>query len=526
VAVVVAVLGGGGTAYGLSRGSGHSYRTAVAREGSVTQTIAATGTVSPVGAADAAFQVAGTVSKVLVKTGQHVHAGAVIARLNRSALRDQLRSAQSSLSAARSRLSADESGQGGSASLRQPTLQADHPVVLSSATSPPGKGSDLARHQAEVRSAQQVTDTDLAAAQQALDVAKAACASADPSAPAAQSSASTPSPSPSPTTTASTSCTTASAALLAAQQQVDRDQSRLADAESALGHDLAAMAQSASSAASPSKTGRTPTNGSTSGADSSATVPASAAQIALDQAAIDQALAQVAVAKADLAQAVLRSSIDGRVVAVTLAPGERVSASANDGVVKIVGSRQEQATIALSATQIRRISVGQDAQVVPDGSTRPMRGRVVAIDAAGSTSSTGTTSYDVTVSLPSGARVVSGAAAAVTVVTSSVDDVMTVPTSAVHHVGSRSYVDVLRDGKAISRTVTVGAVGVALTQINSGLAAGQEVVLADMDQAVPSSSSNVGGGSFFGRGGGGGQRFAQFVTGPGGGSAPNIGPSK
>ncbi|HVT22455.1 MAG TPA: biotin/lipoyl-binding protein [Mycobacteriales bacterium] len=525
--VVVVVLGGGGTAYGLTRSSGHSYRTAVAATGSVTQTIAATGTVSPVTAADARFQVAGTVSKVVVKTGQHVHAGEVIARLNRSALHDQVRSAQSSLRAARTRLSADESGQSSSSSSRQPMLQADQPVVVSTPTSNPRKGSDLAQHQADVRAAQQATDTDLVTAQQALAAAEAACASADPSSPDTTSSDATDSPSPSPTATTadSTSCTTASAVLLAAQQQVDRDESRLADAEAVLSRDLAAMAGSAPSAANRSSQPRT--NDSSQRADSAATVPVSAAQIALDQAAIDQARAQVAVAKASLGETTLRSTIDGRVAAVTLAHGDRVSVSSTDGVVKIVGSRQEQATIALSATQIRRIDVGQVAQVLPDGSTHPMSGRVVSIDAAGSTSSTGTTSYPVTVSLPGGARVVSGAAAAVTVVISSVDNALTVPTSAVHHAGSRSYVDVLADGKLVRRTVSVGAVGAALTQITSGLTAGQEVVLADIDQAVPSSSSNLsGGGNLFGRGGGGGRRFAQFVTGAGGGPLPNAGPSK
>lgn len=525
--VIVIVLGGGGTAYGLTRGSGHSYRTAVARTGTVTQTIAATGTVSPVSASDARFQVAGAVSKVLVKTGQHVHAGDVIARLNRSALRDQLQSAQSSLAAARSRLSADESGQSSTPSSRQPTLQAGHPVVAPSPTPDPGKGGDLAQHQADVRAAQQATDTDLATAQQALAAAQASCAGADPSPPATPTSDSTASPSPAPTATATdgASCTTASAALLSAQQQVDRDETRLADAEAALGRDLAAMAESASSGAN--RSSQMSAKDAASGADSSATVAASAAQIALDQAAIDQARAQVAVAKANLAQATLRSTIDGRVAAVTLAHDDRVSASSSDGVVKIVGSRQEQATIALSATQIRRISVGQRAQVVPDGSTRPMSGQVVAVDSAGSTASDGTTSYAVTVALPSRARVVSGAAAAVTVVVSTVDNVLTVPTSALHHLGSRAYVDVLADGKLARRTVTVGAVGAALTEVDSGLTAGQEVVLADLDQAVPSSSSNLtGGGSLLGRGGGGGRRFAQFVTGQGGGSLPNAGPSK
>ncbi|HVV74988.1 MAG TPA: biotin/lipoyl-binding protein [Mycobacteriales bacterium] len=525
-AVVVAVLGGGGTAYGLARGPGHSYRTAIVGVGSVTQTVAATGSVTPVSAADVSFQVAGTVAKVLVKVGQRVHSGQVIAHLDRSPLRDALRSAQSSLSAARSRLSADESGQGSAASSRQPTLQADHPTVSPAPTPGPGRTGGLAQQQAAVRAAQQATDADLTASRQALAAAQTACAETSPSpqstgATGAPSTAPTAAPPPSPADGSDdASCTTASATLLAAQQQVDQDESRLAAAEAALSGDLAAIADAATSTgSSPSK--RSPTGSS----NSAASAPASAAQIAFDQASIDQAVAQVSVAKADLAQATLRSTIDGTVAAATLAHGDRVNASSSDGLVKILGSRQEQATIAVSATQIRRIDVGMPAEILPDGSGRSMQGQVVAIDTAGVTSQSGTTSYPVTIALPRDAQAVSGAAAAVTVVVSSVDDVLTVPTSAVHHTGTRSYVEVLNAGKLGRRSVTVGAVGAALTQIVSGLQRGQVVVLADLNEAVPSSSSNLGGGGgFFGRGGGGGQRFArQFISDNGGGSV-TVGP--
>ena len=72
---------------------------------------------------------------------------------------------------------------------------------------------------------------------------------------------------------------------------------------------------------------------------------------------------------------------------------------------------------------------------------------------------------------------------------------------------------VLEGGKPTTKDVQIGAVGATWTEIESGLAEGQEVVIADLDEALPSSatSSADGGGN-----GGGNLRIAL----PGGGAAP------
>jgi HlyD family secretion protein len=148
-----------------------------------------------------------------------------------------------------------------------------------------------------------------------------------------------------------------------------------------------------------------------------------------------------------------------------------------------------------------------------------LSGRVVAINAAGTQSSSGSVSYPVTVALPSGTDVVGGAAASVTIVVATIDNVLAVPTSAVHYSGTTTYVELLRDGKQARRSVKVGARGAALTQITSGLTSGQHVVLADLGAAVPSSSSTLTGGGAFGRGAGGGG-FARRFPGAGAGAGP------
>jgi HlyD family secretion protein len=524
------VIAGGGTAWGLTRGPSGGFRTALASQGTVQQTLSATGTVSPVSRASESFQVAGTVAKVEVKEGQQVHAGQILAHLDRSDLRAQLHSARSSLAAARNNLSNDESGQGssgqgGASRGSTPTFQADHPTVVSS--NPPSRGNGapsqsgggdsggLSGLQTAVRAAQQQTDSDLAIAATALKNANAACAPAT-----TPDAGSTPAPdATSSTGSSSDACTAYSAVLLSDQQDVSSDEQQLANAETALTKAVNALVAAAKQSASTPANSSTPTHQPSTPSSSGST--ASAADIALDQATIDQAKASVATARADLAQATLRATIAGRVAAVTVAHGDQVSASSSDPAVLVVGSKQEQATIDFSATEIRHVKLGMTARVVADGSSRAMSGRVVAVNSAGTTSTSGSVSYPVTIALPAGTDVVGGAAAAVTVDVATIDDVLTVPTSAVHYSGTSAYVELLRGGKQVRHTVKVGAMGAALTQIVSGISDGQRIVLADLGAAVPSSSSTLtrGVGGFGGPGGGAGFT-RRFAGGGGTGSAP------
>jgi HlyD family secretion protein len=362
-----------------------------------------------------------------------------------------------------------------------------------------------------VRSAQQETDRELSNSKAALAAANAACSSSPSTTEPTPDSSSPADPAPTQSAVPSSSdCTAAGAALLAEQEAVDRAQQKLADAEAALSSKLMAMLATVQGSSQTSSATQAP-----SPSRSVTSVTASAADIALDQADIDQARASVTAAKADLAQTVLRATISGRVAAVNVKHGDRVGASSATAAVTIVGSRQQQTIVNLTATEIRRVKVGMVSQVVVDGSSKVLAGRVVGINAAGVQSSSGSVTYPVTITLPPGSAVVSGAAAAVTIVVASVADVLSVPTSAVHYNGTASYVQVLEDGEQSRRTVKVGATGAALTQIESGVADGDEVILADLDAPLPSTSSslNVRGG--FGGGGGG---FARRFSGTGGGS--------
>jgi multidrug efflux pump subunit AcrA (membrane-fusion protein) len=64
-------------------------------------------------------------------------------------------------------------------------------------------------------------------------------------------------------------------------------------------------------------------------------------------------------------------------------------------------------------------------------------------------------------------------------------NVLTVPSSAVHTAGSTTYVLVPRDGRAVPQPVTVGAGDPVRTEITAGLRPGDRVVLAELASPSP-----------------------------------------
>jgi len=165
--------------------------------------------------------------------------------------------------------------------------------------------------------------------------------------------------------------------------------------------------------------------------------------------------------------------------------------------------------VAAEATtaQIATVQVGEQAIITPVGSTVTAYGVVAAYSPLGTTSS-GVTSFPVTISVTGNpAGLYPGASADVELVTRYVANVLVVPTSAVHTIGTSSYVDLLKNGKEVQQTIGIGATGSAETQVTSGLKAGQLVVIASLRASVPSGTSGGLGGGFGGRGGFGGGGF-------------------
>lgn len=511
------VVAGGGTAVWASSGSTTGgYRTAVAGPGVVTATLDEAGTIQPISRATVSFPGSGQVSAVPVQVGQKVSVGQTLAQLDTTTLEGQLASAQSASATAQARLAADQSGQGSSATSGGGGRVTPALYVTAAPAAPP----DLKTAQDAVIAAQHQVDLDLTAASAAISAQQKACQPIVQ--PATDSTTTNP-----PTQGQVDSCTTAIQEAQGSQHTTAVDEQKLADAEKALSEALAKLASAPSGGGTAPKTTQPPgsspktppgRSGSSGGASksqpggSSTTKVISAEQLAADQAAIDASDAQVAVAQQNLAASTLVSPIDGTVAQI----GFTVGQNAAQQHIVVIGPGANQVTTAVSDTAAGQIKPGQQASVTPDGSATPITGQVTSIGLLSTTTSSGSPSYPVTISLPDSAPALfAGATASVSIIVGTTNASVTVPTSALHLLGQAATVTVLTGDKTEVRRVTAGVIGAAVAEVRSGLAKGDQVVLADLSQPLPTSNTNTRG--LVGGGGGGGPQRGGAPGGAGGG---------
>jgi trimeric autotransporter adhesin len=230
---------------------------------------------------------------------------------------------------------------------------------------------------------------------------------------------------------------------------------------------------------------------------------ASAAQLAADQKAIDAAEAGLKVAQQNLAAATLRSPASGKVAAVDLVAGQSSSGKS----ITIVGTGIPGVDATVPLGQVDQVKVGQSVTVAVDGVATKLHGTVTSIGMLNASSSGANPTYQVTVQLDAASRqLYDGSGADIVISTGSARNVLTVPNSAIHSTrGGGHTVTVLDGGKTSTVRVILGASGRNVTEVKSGLKAGQKVVLADPSEPLPSSAtSNSGNGKFPGGGGFGG----------------------
>lgn len=537
--IVLAAAGVG--AYAATSSSGTRYRTAKVATDVVTQTLAETGTAAPETSATASFANNGSVQSVAVRTGQTVTAGQVLAQLNTVTLNATLQAAKATAAQNALVLAAAENGQtlssagtgassgsnGGSfsartsADLRTPGTPAGSATLLATTTSPvvllaaarPSHGSgsgstSISALQAVVTGGQKALDSDLSDAARALTTAESACPSSggtgpgsgvspspsesptpssSPSSTGGPTGASTPTPSPTPDPT---SCLAAETSLLRVQRRVAADETSLATAEAALDSALSA-AQAAASAAgattSRGGTGSTATGSTTRGASGTTAVP-TAADIAADQAAVDAGNAAVAVAQQTLTMATLVSPISGTVLSVDFTPG----ASSSGGSIVVANPNAFVFDTTVPVASIPDLKVGESVAVTPDGTNNDVHGTVVLIAAAPNSAG----AYPVVVGVtgtPANVRSGSTASLVITLATSTAG--LTVPTSAITTLGALKIVRVLSGSTVTAVPVTVVTMGGIQSQVRAtragALAAGDQVVMADLGAPLPASNSTT-----------------------------------
>ena len=387
-------------------------------------------------------------------------------------------------------------------------LNADSAVATPSASGAPvatPNPTKIAQDQAAVAQAAQAIQTAQLGVQSAQQKAASAeqqaatqVASAQNALSAAQNTYTT------NTTPSQTAIQSAQQAVVTAQQNLTANQDRLAAAKTQQGDSLAQARQSLASAE---------TNAASS------TGPQSAATIASDEAAVSSAKQNLSNAQTTAAHTTLTAPADGQIVAVNVEPGT----IAPTGWAITMQSTALEATASFAETSVVGLKVGQPASVTVTAPDVTVPGTVSSIQPVGTSSgSNSVVTFTVTVSLGDPpATVLSGMSASVAVTTAQAQNVVTVPAIAVIGSSGNYEVRVLDSaGKEQAVPVQVGLMSTSLAQIESGINAGETVVIGTVS-ALNSSTTTSGG--FGGIGGiGGGFRPADRTT-TGGGTRTTTG---
>jgi hypothetical protein len=200
------------------------------------------------------------------------------------------------------------------------------------------------------------------------------------------------------------------------------------------------------------------------------------------------------------------------------------SVSSSTALATVYYPRELIADALVTQADVSSLKVGQKATLTIDGETsHPFTGTITSIasqpaSSSSSGSSSSTVEYTVDLvprSLPAFAK--SGMTGSLTVTIASRSNVLLVPTSAVSS-SSSSFVRVMMNGTPSYRQVTTGMATSSLTQITSGLVAGETVVTGTYTNSATSSSSTSTspGGGFGGLGGLGGGSLPRRSGGSGG----------
>ncbi|MFN8167894.1 MAG: efflux RND transporter periplasmic adaptor subunit [Candidatus Nanopelagicales bacterium] len=246
------------------------------------------------------------------------------------------------------------------------------------------------------------------------------------------------------------------------------------------------------------------------------TTSVSSSQVASAEAQVVQAQATLDDAEAALDATTLRAPISGTVLQVngkvgsssgssssssSTGGGQSTTSSSSSDLVLIANLKALQVSVSVPESDIGSLTVGQKASVTfPAVDGAEATGTISSIDPVATTSNSVVT-YGVVVRLsgvPSSVRL--GQSASVTVTTDSATGVLVVPSTAVTTSGDRSTVTVLEDGQQSRTTVTLGVVGDTWTEVASGLAAGEQVVLTTSTSTSTSTQNGFPGGGFPGGG--------------------------
>ena len=269
-----------------------------------------------------------------------------------------------------------------------------------------------------------------------------------------------------------------------------------------------------------------------------------AATLITDQATIQSSAILLATAQDQLSQATITSPIAGKVASMPFVVGQQASATAT---AVIIGTGAIEITVPVPLAKRAQVSTGQAATITSTIGGTTLTGTISRIGllpttttsafgaAAAATgtsannnnsSSTSSTTYATVITIASGGDgLPESSRVGVTITTKTVDAAVVLPASAVTPTGTGSgTVQVITNGILSTKRVVTGAVGDSVIQIVSGVTAGEDVVIADVNKAIPGASLAASRGSqtaqAFPNGGGGNFTAGGPAGGNGGGEVP------
>ncbi|MGH9742157.1 MAG: efflux RND transporter periplasmic adaptor subunit [Candidatus Acidiferrum sp.] len=196
------------------------------------------------------------------------------------------------------------------------------------------------------------------------------------------------------------------------------------------------------------------------------------------QAKLEKSKSDLAAAEIDLSYAVIRAPITGTVASVSTQEGETVAASfAAPTFVTIIEDNALELVAMVDETDIANVRSGDGVIFTVEAyESREMRATVKRIDPV-ATIISGVVNYPVKAAIETDDRILKPDMTANITIKTAERKALVLPTEAIQKDGEERFVLVMKDGKQVKRTVTVGTREGGFTEIKKGLSAGEQVAV-------------------------------------------------
>jgi len=194
-------------------------------------------------------------------------------------------------------------------------------------------------------------------------------------------------------------------------------------------------------------------------------------------------------AQEDLAKYSITAPFDGVIASVDVFVGDTVSTGTSMGSII---TNDKIADITLNEIDIAKIKLGQKVDITFDAlDDLSIVGEVAEIDTLG-TVSQGVVSYNVKISFDTeDERVKPGMSITANIIVESVNNVITIPSSAIKTMGDKNFVQVmLNDGKIERKNIEIGITDDVFTEIKNGINEGDKIVVQTSTNTKKTTTTN------------------------------------